>query len=125
MVTGALPQLKVMTPPVCTAAVSAAAVQLAAVPVPTTVVGFEVSAAMAAAGTVQAAAGGTPWDMSPGVCMSAPWLAVPLWLQEAASKSATEQTLPIVVIRSMGLSRLAHFYFLTLSSQNRVDAGRR
>jgi hypothetical protein len=44
MLTGALPQLKVMTPPSVTAALSSLNVQLAAVPVPTTVVGLDVSA---------------------------------------------------------------------------------
>ncbi len=38
-VTGAAPQLNVMTPPFSTAALSAAKVQLAGVPVPTTAVG--------------------------------------------------------------------------------------
>ena len=51
MVTGALPQLKVMMPPVVTAVCSGLKVQLAAVPVPTTVVGCEVSAGCPAAGT--------------------------------------------------------------------------
>jgi hypothetical protein len=44
IVTAPPPQLKVMTPPWVTAALSAANVQLDALPVPTTVVGFEVSA---------------------------------------------------------------------------------
>jgi hypothetical protein len=46
IVTGALPQLNVMTPPLVTAALSALNVQLAALPVPTTVVGLEVSAGL-------------------------------------------------------------------------------
>ena len=49
--TGALPQSKVMTPPLVTAACSWAKVQLAAVPVPTTVVGRETSAGCPCAGT--------------------------------------------------------------------------
>jgi hypothetical protein len=49
-VTGAVPQLKVMVPPLLTAELSAPKVQLAGVPVPTTVVGFDVSAGVPAAG---------------------------------------------------------------------------
>jgi hypothetical protein len=54
--------LKVTTPPVWTAASSAAAVQLAALPSPTTVVGLETSAGPAAFGGVQLlpGAGGAP-----------------------------------------------------------------
>jgi hypothetical protein len=52
MVTGAGPQLKVMTPPAATAATNVAEVQDAAVPVPTTRVGWDVSTARASAGTV-------------------------------------------------------------------------
>jgi hypothetical protein len=48
--TGAGPQLKVITPPLATAATTAAEVQPAGVPVPMIVVGFEVSAACPAAG---------------------------------------------------------------------------
>jgi hypothetical protein len=44
MVTSSDPQSKVMMPPLVTAAFSASNVQLAAVPVPTTVVGLDVSA---------------------------------------------------------------------------------
>src|SRR5450432_111421 len=51
MVTAPLPQMKVMTPPEVTAALSALNVQLAAVPVPTTVVGFETSAGFPFVGT--------------------------------------------------------------------------
>ena len=51
MVTGALPQLKVMTPPLATAVLSALNVQLAAVPVPITEVGLETSAGWPVAGT--------------------------------------------------------------------------
>src|SRR5438105_1136372 len=47
IVAGSLPQLNVTTPPVATAARNAESVQLAAVPLPTTVVGFEVSAGFA------------------------------------------------------------------------------
>ena len=50
MVTGAHPQLKVMTPPWVTAELSASKVQLAAVPIPTTA-GLETSAGSPAAGT--------------------------------------------------------------------------
>src|SRR5581483_9657737 len=51
MVTGAGPQLNVMTPPRPTAALSAANVQLAAVPVPITAVGRDTSAGCAPAGS--------------------------------------------------------------------------
>src|SRR4051812_49706118 len=51
MVTAAVPQLNVTTPPFVTAVFSAANVQLAAVPVPTTVVGWETSAGWAPAGS--------------------------------------------------------------------------
>jgi hypothetical protein len=51
MVVGAPPQLKVMTPPLPTAVVSALNVQLAAVPVPITDVGFETSAGWPLDGT--------------------------------------------------------------------------
>src|SRR5450755_437061 len=51
IVTAPLPQLKVMTPPSVTAVCSAPNVQLAAVPVPTTVVGLEMSAGWPLAGT--------------------------------------------------------------------------
>jgi hypothetical protein len=51
IVTGSLPQSKVMIPPWVTAALSASNVQLAAVPVPTTVVGLVVSAGCPLAGT--------------------------------------------------------------------------
>src|SRR6185369_11038639 len=50
MLTGALPQLKVITPPRATAALRAVNVQLAAVPVPTTLVGLETLAGCAPAG---------------------------------------------------------------------------
>src|SRR6188472_3870529 len=50
MVTAADPQLNVITPPRLTAAFSAVKVQLAAVPVPTTVVGRDTSAGCAPAG---------------------------------------------------------------------------
>ncbi|WP_370383403.1 hypothetical protein [Catenulispora sp. GAS73] len=49
--TGAAPHEKVMTPPLATAATTAAEVQLAGLPSPTTVVGCDVSTACAAAGT--------------------------------------------------------------------------
>jgi hypothetical protein len=52
MVTGAGPQENVMMPPAATAATTAAEVQLAGVPLPTTRVGWEVSTAFASAGTV-------------------------------------------------------------------------
>src|SRR3954462_12454446 len=51
MVTGAAPQLKLMTPPLLTAVLSALNVQLAAVPVPITDVGFETSTGCALVGT--------------------------------------------------------------------------
>jgi hypothetical protein len=51
MVTGDDPHLNVIVPPVVTAALSALKVQLAAVPVPTTVVGVEVSTGVPAVGT--------------------------------------------------------------------------
>src|SRR5262252_3618841 len=51
IVTGAAPQLNVMTPPAVAAVCSAANVQLAAVPVPITAVGFDVSAGWPFAGT--------------------------------------------------------------------------
>src|SRR3954469_12760723 len=50
MVTFPEPQLKVITPPFVAAACSAENVQLAGVPLPTTVVGVETSAARARAG---------------------------------------------------------------------------
>jgi hypothetical protein len=53
MVTGAHPQLNVMTPPLVTAALSALKVQLAEVPLPTTVVGLDTSAACPAAGIAE------------------------------------------------------------------------
>ena len=56
IVTGAAPQLKVMTPaPSGRRRRARAAVQLAAVPVPTTVVGVDTSAAWPSAGTTQLA----------------------------------------------------------------------
>ena len=51
IVTAPSPQLNVMTPPAVAAACSALNVQLAAVPVPTTAVGLEVSAGCPFAGT--------------------------------------------------------------------------
>src|SRR5580692_7939772 len=63
IVTGAVPQLNVMTPPFATAASRAASVQLAPVPVPTTVVGFETSTS--GAGSVQVCAGGGGGAPSP------------------------------------------------------------
>jgi hypothetical protein len=50
IVTGAGPQENVMIPPAATAATTAEDVQLAAVPVPTTLVGCDVSTGWAAAG---------------------------------------------------------------------------
>jgi hypothetical protein len=52
-VTGAAPQLNVITPPCATAATTAADVQLAAVPVPTTWFGVVLATGWAAAGTAQ------------------------------------------------------------------------
>ena len=57
MTTGADPQSNVTTPPACTAATTASAVQLAAVPVPTTVVGDETSSASATVGMGQCPSG--------------------------------------------------------------------
>src|SRR5688572_26125388 len=57
MVTGAGPQSNVITPPAATAATTAADVQLAAVPLPTTRSGREVSTARASAGTLARPAG--------------------------------------------------------------------
>ena len=51
IVTGSGPQSKVMTPPFATAATNASPVQLAGVPVPTTVVGDDTSSAWPSAGT--------------------------------------------------------------------------
>ncbi|GAB3187123.1 hypothetical protein GCM10027259_53020 [Micromonospora palomenae] len=52
IVTGSGPQSKVMIPPAATARTTASEVQLAGVPVPTVLVGREVSTARASAGTV-------------------------------------------------------------------------
>nr|WP_228561900.1 hypothetical protein [Catenulispora rubra] len=72
--TGAEPHEKVMTPPFATAATTAADVQLAALPSPTTVVGCDVSTACAAAGTgawpsglPNAAGGGTAVVAAPAL----------------------------------------------------------
>ena len=51
IVTGAAPQLNVMMPPFFTAALSASKVQVPAVPVPITAVGFDTSAGCAPAGS--------------------------------------------------------------------------
>ena len=53
IVTGSGPQLKVMTPPLATPATTASPVQLAAVPLPMTVRGCDVSSVPASAGTAQ------------------------------------------------------------------------
>jgi hypothetical protein len=72
IVTGAGPQLNVMTPPAATAAVTAAGVQLAGVPSPITWSGWLVSTAWPAAGTVApppglpAAGGALPWLVAGG-----------------------------------------------------------
>jgi hypothetical protein len=57
MVTGAGPQLNVMIPPAATAATTALDVQLAGVPLPIRRVGWEVSTALASAGTLARPAG--------------------------------------------------------------------
>jgi hypothetical protein len=57
MVTGAGPQSKVITPPAATAATTAADVQPAGVPLPTTRSGLRVSTARASAGTDASPAG--------------------------------------------------------------------
>jgi hypothetical protein len=53
IVVGALPQLKVITPPLATADTKASLVQLSGVPVPTTVRGLDTSSACASRGTAQ------------------------------------------------------------------------
>jgi hypothetical protein len=53
IVTGSAPQLKVVTPPCATALTTAADVQLAAVPLPTTWSGVVLATACAAVGTAQ------------------------------------------------------------------------
>src|SRR4051812_33042006 len=77
IVAGAAPQSKVMTPPFATAATNASAVQLAGVPVPTTVRGLVMLSACASAGTghmplglpaggsVSLAGGGGPPEVPP------------------------------------------------------------
>lgn len=66
IVTGLEPQSKVMIPPAFTAAERALSVQLAAVPVPTTVVGFEVSTGWPSAGIpVEHDPSGLPFGMLP------------------------------------------------------------
>ncbi|MBB5959495.1 hypothetical protein FHS29_006116 [Saccharothrix tamanrassetensis] len=57
MVTGSGPQSNVTTPPAATAATTASDVQLAAVPLPTTVVGLELSSGPASGGTSAVPAG--------------------------------------------------------------------
>ncbi len=57
MVTGALPQSKVILPPRATAWTNWSAVQLSGVPVPMTVSGEETSSASPSAGTREAPAG--------------------------------------------------------------------
>src|SRR6476660_2996184 len=57
MVTGAGPQLNVMTPPAATARTTASEVQLAGVPVPTTRSGWRVSTGCASAGTAACPSG--------------------------------------------------------------------
>ncbi|CAM3168638.1 hypothetical protein COSO111634_04580 [Corallococcus soli] len=77
-VTGSGPQSKVMTPPLATASTKAAPVQLAGVPVPTTVVGLETSARPASAGTLHVAsafglpAGGPSLGLVSGLGTSTP-----------------------------------------------------
>src|SRR4051812_14038298 len=53
MVSGLAPQANVMTPPLATAATNALAVQLAGVPLPTTVVGCDTSSSAASAEIAQ------------------------------------------------------------------------
>jgi hypothetical protein len=74
MVTGALPQLKVMTPPLPTAVLSAAKVQLAAVPVPMTLVGLDTSAGCPLVGTpaLHDPFGLPAWPAPPPVAPAAP-----------------------------------------------------
>jgi hypothetical protein len=106
MVTGEVPQSKVTTPPLVTAAASAASVQLAAVPVPTTVVGVETSAGVTGAG--QVAAGGGPASPVkllvvvpapvpvvpapvPAPPVAPPWLPPPQATRASESATAEEQ----------------------------------
>src|SRR4051812_37714454 len=74
MVTAPPPQLKVMTPPLPTAVLSAAKVQLAAVPVPTTLVGLDTSAGCALVGTpaLHDPFGLPAWPAPPPVAPEAP-----------------------------------------------------
>jgi hypothetical protein len=73
--TGAGPQEKVMTPPLATAATTASEVQLAAVPLPTTVVGCVVSTGCASAG-MGAWPSGLPKDAGAGGIAAAAVLGV-------------------------------------------------
>src|ERR1700690_2967524 len=57
MVAGSGPQANVTTPPFATAAASAASVQLPGVPVPTTVVGCDVSTSLPSAGIAHVTGG--------------------------------------------------------------------
>jgi len=77
MVTGFGPQLKVIIPPLATAATKAAEVQLAGVPVPTTVVGLATLAGWAKAGIVQLVA-----LLCPPVLIEPPDVVVPPLLFE-------------------------------------------
>jgi hypothetical protein len=74
--TGSGPHANVMTPPLATAATTAAEVQLSAVPLPTTVVGCEVSTACAAAGTAAWPSGLPNDDGAAAVGVPAPVVAV-------------------------------------------------
>jgi hypothetical protein len=96
IVTGAQPQLNVMTPPFATAASSAANVQLPAVPSPTTVVGFETSAGWPPAGTPAVHAPGLP---ALGVVPQPPSVVGPLVVQGLLAPIEVEplQVDPLVV----------------------------
>ena len=78
MTIGLGPQSNVMTPPLATAATTAADVQLAGVPSPTTVVGWEVSSAWAAVGTGQLPAGLPGGGPASGLVLGSPPLPLPV-----------------------------------------------
>jgi hypothetical protein len=83
IVTGSVPQSNVITPPALTAALSAANVQLAAVPVPTTVVGCEMSTGLAAAGTpARHVPSGLPFGLATVPGASAVGPASPSWCDD-------------------------------------------
>src|SRR3569832_214944 len=104
MVTGASPQSNVMMPAFATAACSWLKLQLDAVPVPTTVVGFDVSTALPAAGTPAAHEPfGLPAFQGPAAVMSGPvrvsmaWLASSDWASGDPPVSAVSPASPTVM----------------------------